>query len=112
MKQKSFIIALMLLVNIIQGQPLSGIKTIPGDYGSIQSAISALNTNGVSAGGVTFNIAAGYSETFGSPTAGLIYYFETPTATGTWDYRTIVRNGSCNTEQSTKTSVEIGRAHV
>ncbi len=41
---------------------LTGIKTIPGDYPSLAAAITALNSNGVGSGGVTFNIAAGYSE--------------------------------------------------
>lgn len=56
---------------------LSGAKAIPGDYATVAAAITALNTQGVGPGGVTFNIAAGYAETFGSPTAGAI------TATGT-----------------------------
>jgi len=42
---------------------VSGTKTIPGDYATIAAAFAALNTNGVGAGGVTFNIAAGYTET-------------------------------------------------
>ena len=56
---------------------LAGTKTIPGDYATVAAAITALNAQGVGAGGVTFNIAAGYTETFASPTAGAI------TATGT-----------------------------
>ncbi|MCI1188150.1 T9SS type A sorting domain-containing protein [Hymenobacter sp. DH14] len=56
---------------------LSGAKAIPGDYATVAAAITALNAGGVGAGGVTFNIAAGYTETFASPTAGAI------TATGT-----------------------------
>ncbi|MDO7851083.1 beta strand repeat-containing protein [Hymenobacter convexus] len=56
---------------------LTGTKTIPGDYTTVAAAITALNTGGVGAGGVTFNIAAGYTETLASPTAGAI------TATGT-----------------------------
>ncbi|MBH8558649.1 Ig-like domain-containing protein [Hymenobacter negativus] len=56
---------------------LTGTKAIPGDYATVAAAISALNAGGVGAGGVTFNIAAGYTETFASPTAGAI------TATGT-----------------------------
>jgi hypothetical protein len=42
---------------------LSGVKTIPGDYASISAAITALNAAGVGAGGVTFDVAAGYTET-------------------------------------------------
>ena len=51
---------------------LTGIKTIPGSYATIAAAITDLNTSGVGAGGVTFNIAAGYTETFATPTAGNI----------------------------------------
>jgi hypothetical protein len=49
-----------------QAQALTGIKTVGGvspDYANITLAVAALNTNGVGAGGVTFNIAAGYSDT-------------------------------------------------
>ncbi len=42
---------------------LSGIKTIPGNYATITAAVNALNAQGVGAGGVTFNVAAGYTET-------------------------------------------------
>src|SRR6476660_8937313 len=53
---------------------LSGTKAIPGDYATIAAAITDLNTAGVGAGGVTFNIAAGYTETAANITV---------TATGT-----------------------------
>ncbi|PKP29805.1 MAG: hypothetical protein CVT99_15765 [Bacteroidetes bacterium HGW-Bacteroidetes-16] len=43
-------------------QPISGVKTIPGDYATISAAISALNTNGTTSPGVTYNIASGYTE--------------------------------------------------
>ena len=42
---------------------LTGTKTIPGNYPTVTLAIADLNTQGVGAGGVTFNIAAGYTET-------------------------------------------------
>ncbi len=42
---------------------LTGQKYIPGDYATIAAAIADLNANNVGAGGVTFNIAAGYTET-------------------------------------------------
>jgi hypothetical protein len=51
---------------------LTGSKSIPGDYATIAAAIVDLNTHGVGPGGVTFNVNAGHTETFGSPTAGLI----------------------------------------
>lgn len=41
---------------------LSGTKTIPGDYATISAAVTALNSSGVGAGGVTFNVAAGHTE--------------------------------------------------
>jgi hypothetical protein len=56
---------------------LSGPKSIPGDYPTVAAAIADLNAQGVGGGGVTFNVAANYTETFLSPLAGLI------TATGT-----------------------------
>jgi hypothetical protein len=56
---------------------LTGTKAIPTDYATVAAAITALNAQGVGAGGVTFTVPAGYTETFASPTAGAI------TATGT-----------------------------
>ncbi|MCW8959940.1 MAG: hypothetical protein OQK29_00160, partial [Ignavibacteriaceae bacterium] len=57
---------------------LSGTYTIPGTpFATIQTAIDSLNQVGVGAGGVTFNITAGNTETFTSDSAGNI------TATGT-----------------------------
>ena len=60
MKTKLLLLA-FLLSSYAQAQ-LTGIKTIPGDYATISVAITALNTNGVGAGGVTFNVAAGHTE--------------------------------------------------
>lgn len=57
--------------NIKIGSPsgggLTGTKTIPGNYASIAAAIADLNTQGVGSGGVTFNVAAGYTETITAP---------------------------------------------
>jgi hypothetical protein len=60
-KMYLFLIAL-LLTQLSFGQ-LTGTKTIPGDYPTITAAIAALNASGVGTGGVTFNVAAGYTET-------------------------------------------------
>ncbi len=49
------------------GGPLTGTKTIPGTYPSLAAAITDLNTLGVGAGGVTFNVAGGYTETITAP---------------------------------------------
>ena len=62
----------VLLSGVISYAQLTGTKTIPGSYATVAAAITDLNTQGVGAGGVTFNIAAGYTETFASPTAGYI----------------------------------------
>lgn len=61
-----------LLIGSAGFTQLTGIKSIPGDYATVAAAIAALNTSGVGAGGVTFNIAAGYIETFTAPDNGLI----------------------------------------
>ncbi|HRZ48990.1 MAG TPA: hypothetical protein P5338_06305 [Bacteroidales bacterium] len=58
---------------------LTGPKTVGtgGDYATVELAIADLNLMGVGPGGVTFNVAAGHTETLSSATAGTI------TATGT-----------------------------
>ncbi|MDO7873390.1 BNR-repeat neuraminidase N-terminal domain-containing protein [Hymenobacter sp. ASUV-10] len=65
------LLALLLGSNGAWAQ-LSGTKTIPGDYATVAAAITALNSGGVGPNGVTFDIAAGYTETFASATAGQI----------------------------------------
>ncbi|MFN0189395.1 MAG: hypothetical protein ACKVQV_11910, partial [Bacteroidia bacterium] len=42
---------------------LSGSKFIPGDYATVAAAVIDLNTQGVGAGGVIFEVAAGHTET-------------------------------------------------
>jgi hypothetical protein len=68
-------VVLMLLSSGNLLAQLTGTKTIPGNYATIAAAITDLNTQGVGTGGVTFNVASGYTE---STTAPLIV-----TATGT-----------------------------
>ena len=68
-------VVLMLLSTTNLMAQLTGIKTIPGNYASISAAVTDLNTQGVGTGGVTFNVASGYTE---STTAPIII-----TATGT-----------------------------
>ncbi len=79
MKKTILFLIFCAIFSFSQAQPLTGIKTVGagGDYPTLAAAITDLNTNGVGAGGVTFNITSGHTETFSSPTAGLI------TATGT-----------------------------
>lgn len=75
--KKAFFLSIVLLTTAwAQSQPLTGTKNIPGNYATIQAAIADLNTNGVGAGGVTFLVTAGHTETLSGSTAGLI------TATG------------------------------
>ncbi|MCX6304791.1 MAG: T9SS type A sorting domain-containing protein [Bacteroidetes bacterium] len=74
---KKIIITLFLGITFCQlsfGQ-LSGTYYIPDgspNYPTITAAIAALNSQGVAAPGVTFKVAAGYTETFSSASAGLI----------------------------------------
>ncbi len=42
---------------------LTGTKNVPGDYGTLAAALSALNTQGVGTGGVTINLVAGNPQT-------------------------------------------------
>ena len=67
MKRSLFVMCIILLLGSAGfALPLTGIKTIGVDYPSLAAAISDLNDQGVGAGGVTFNLPAGYTETFGS----------------------------------------------
>ena len=72
----AFVLIFFFAIGTISGQ-ISGNKNIPGDYPTIASAISAINASGIGSGGVTFNIAPGYTEIFQNLSDGLI------TATGT-----------------------------
>jgi hypothetical protein len=62
MKKLLLLCFALIFMQMTFGQ-LTGTKTIPGDYATIQAAITALNAQGVGSGGVTFNVAAGYTET-------------------------------------------------
>ncbi|MBE0649110.1 MAG: T9SS type A sorting domain-containing protein [Bacteroidales bacterium] len=75
--KKSLLLLLALIITGLSYGQLTGIKTIPGAYATVALAIADLNAQGVGAGGVTFSVIAGHTETLSSVTAGLI------TATGT-----------------------------
>ncbi|MFA7362050.1 MAG: hypothetical protein WC139_13540, partial [Candidatus Kapaibacterium sp.] len=63
------ILSALLLVQNAEAQ-LTGEKTIKaagGDYSSFTAAITDLNTIGVGAGGVTFNVEAGFTESITAP---------------------------------------------
>lgn len=68
---------------------LTGTKNIPGDYATLQLAITDLNTVGVGAGGVTLNLLAGNPQT--APAGGYSI-----TATGT-SANPIILSGNGNT---------------
>jgi hypothetical protein len=63
-KQLLFLWVFMLATVYAQAQ-LTGTKNVPGDYPDIQSAITALNTQGVGSGGVT--IVLGANQTLTAP---------------------------------------------
>ena len=64
---KLFGTGLLLLGSLGAQAQLSGSKAIPGSgttgYATLAAAITDLNAQGVGAGGVTFNLAPGYTET-------------------------------------------------
>ena len=72
MKKGLLLSMTVLMTSLLSFGQLTGIKTIPGDYPNVNNAISVLNSVGVGPGGVTFNVAVGYTETFSSLTSGLI----------------------------------------
>ena len=72
MKKRLTFTTAVFLISLLSFGQLTGIKNIPGDYSSVAAAISALNTLGVGSGGVTFNVTAGYTESFPALTSGLI----------------------------------------
>jgi len=72
MRKIVLIASLILLLSCSIFAQLTGTKSIPGDYSTIAAAISALNSQGVGNGGVIFNVAAGYTETFTTFNAGTI----------------------------------------
>ena len=62
-----FTVLLFVLAGLSANAQLTGTKTIPGDYATIAAAVTDLNAQGVGAGGVVFNVAAGHTETSAVP---------------------------------------------
>jgi hypothetical protein len=62
--------ALTVLLTLTATAQLTGIKNIPGDYPTLDAAITDLNTQGVGAGGVTLNLLAGNPQT--APVGGYV----------------------------------------
>jgi len=72
MKRILSTLILVLALSAVSFAQLTGTKSIPGDYPTVAAAIAALNSSGVGPGGVTFNLAQNYTETFTTPNAGYI----------------------------------------
>jgi hypothetical protein len=72
MKKYLFLVVLAMALSNMSYAQLTGSKTIPGSYASVALAIADLNAQGAGAGGVTFDIAAGYTESFVSAIDGRI----------------------------------------
>jgi len=68
----------MAVISAGMAQPLTGTKTIPGDYPTLQAAVDSLNAKGVGTGGVTFQVAPGQTFNLTANTFALKI-----TATGT-----------------------------
>ncbi len=64
------IAGLLSIYNTDLQAQLNGTVTVPGSYATIASAVQALNTQGVSTGGVIINVAAGHTET--APAGGIV----------------------------------------
>jgi hypothetical protein len=77
MKKRLLFSVVLSMSFMVSGQPLTGVKLIPGNYATIQEAIADLNARGVGSDGVIFNVAANHTETLATAASGLI------TASGT-----------------------------
>ena len=60
-------VVFMLMSTTNLSAQLTGVKTIPGNYATVTAAVTALNTQGVGTGGVTFNVASGYTQSITAP---------------------------------------------
>jgi hypothetical protein len=92
--RKIYFLLLTVLFAAITNAQLTGTKNIPGDYATLDAAITDLNTQGVGAGGVILNLLAGNPQT--APAGGYAI-----TATGTLaNPITIQGNGNTITASS------------
>ena len=60
---KKFLLSCFLALGLVANAQVTGTKTIGTDYATLAAAFTALNAQGVGAGGATINIPAGYTET-------------------------------------------------
>jgi len=99
-------ILLLIAASGVFGQ-LTGTKHIPLDYPTVAAAVTALNLNGVGAGGVTFNVGATHVETISSTisitatgTAGNPIVFQKDPATAGANPRITAYTGGVGTPAS------------
>ena len=59
------VMTMIITIGMLQSSfaQLTGSKFIPGNYATVAAAVIDLNTQGVGAGGVIFEVAAGHTET-------------------------------------------------
>lgn len=67
---RSLLLIAVLTITSTASAQLTGTKNVPGDYPSLSSALSALNTQGVGAGGVVINLLPGNPQT--APAGGFV----------------------------------------
>jgi trimeric autotransporter adhesin len=67
--KKILLVVTAFITSINLNAQVTGVKTIPTDYPTLQAVVAALNASGVGVGGATINIPAGYTET---PTAQMV----------------------------------------
>jgi hypothetical protein len=58
--------AILILPAMLTAQ-ISGTQTVPGTYPTLAAAVTAINTSGIGSGGLTINVAAGYTEVLSAP---------------------------------------------
>ncbi|MDQ3108860.1 MAG: hypothetical protein M3R17_03105, partial [Bacteroidota bacterium] len=85
---RSLFVAILVLAGFSASAQLTGVQTIPGSYPTLDAAIIDLNTQGVGAGGVLFNLLPGNPQT--APVGGYVI-----TAPGT-AANSIIFNGNNN----------------
>ena len=78
LKKITMLAFLMAAFTVGATAQLTGTKNVPGDYATVAAAVTDLNTQGVGAGGVTFVVADGYTET--APAGG--FAVNNPTGNG------------------------------
>ena len=91
----SFLILLFSFLPANLNAQLTGVKNIPGDYATLDAAITDLNVQGVGGGGVTLNLIAGNPQT--APSGGYVIGGTGSlvlTTTGPLDQVTIQGNGN------------------